>query len=362
MEYPLLYREDYVWSMRVIKMSDDVYKIVTEHGKSDGKMVSHERVIDRGKGKKSVFEQAKSEALSKWRAQIEKKGYSETKGDAGIVKVYPMLANKYVKDKTKLRFPLMVQRKYDGVRCLAFCKNGKVFLMSRQGKFYNNLNHIREELMSIMGDRMDGYYMDGELYSDELPFERISGVTRLLDENPDIDECKIGFHVYDGFWLDNLEQSFIDRWTLLANLIENMRSIKCVETLNVDNMDEVMDYHSKFVSEGYEGIMIRDPSKGYTLRKRSNALLKYKEFVEDEYIIVGYTEGDGDDKGLVIWECETREGKRFRVRPRGTREYRAELFSTGESYIGKYLTVIYQELTGDGIPRFPVGKDIRDGY
>ena len=34
----------------------------------------------------------------------------------------------------------------------------------------------------------------------------------------------------------------------------------------------------------------------------------------------------------------------------------------GDKYIGKKLTVIYQELTEDGKPRFPVGKAIRDGY
>jgi DNA ligase-1 len=48
------------------------------------------------------------------------------------------------------------------------------------------------------------------------------------------------------------------------------------------------------------------------------------------------------------------------VRPRGTHEDRADLFKDGDSYIGKKLTVRYQELTEDGIPRFPVGIAFRD--
>ena len=53
--------------------------------------------------------------------------------------------------------------------------------------------------------------------------------------------------------------------------------------------------------------------------------------------------------GTVIWECETPKGQTFRVRPRGTHEYRTELFQNGNDYIGKQLTVRYQELTDDGV-------------
>ena len=43
-------------------------------------------------------------------------------------------------------------------------------------------------------------------------------------------------------------------------------------------------------------------------------------------------------------------------------EYRKKLFENGRNHIGKKLTVIFQEFTKDGIPRFPVAKDIRDYY
>ena len=56
----------------------------------------------------------------------------------------------------------------------------------------------------------------------------------------------------------------------------------------------------------------------------------------------------------------TKAGKEFSCRPRGTHESRAELFKHGKEYVGKMLTVRFQELTADGIPRFPVGIAIRD--
>jgi DNA ligase-1 len=85
-----------------------------------------------------------------------------------------------------------------------------------------------------------------------------------------------------------------------------------------------------------------------------------KTFLDDEFEIVSFTQATGSDAGTVIWECTTPEGNIFSVRPRGTREEKRIYFQNGEDYIGQQLTVRYQELTDDGIPRFPVGISIRD--
>ena len=76
--------------------------------------------------------------------------------------------------------------------------------------------------------------------------------------------------------------------------------------------------------------------------------------------MTGFTQGDGQDMGCVIWMCKTPTGAGFYVRPRGTRASRAEQFGKGTQYIGRKLTVRYQELTEGGIPRFPVGIAFRD--
>ena len=78
--------------------------------------------------------------------------------------------------------------------------------------------------------------------------------------------------------------------------------------------------------------------------------------------IVGYKEGEGLEAGCVIWLCKTDgcQPKTFACRPRGTREDRHKLFKIAEDYIGKMLTVRYQEKTDEGLLRFPVGIAIRD--
>ena len=52
----------------------------------------------------------------------------------------------------------------------------------------------------------------------------------------------------------------------------------------------------------------------------------------------------------------------FSVRPKGTIEMRRDWFKNSKKYIGKKLTVIYQELSELGVPRFPVGKSVREGF
>ena len=83
-------------------------------------------------------------------------------------------------------------------------------------------------------------------------------------------------------------------------------------------------------------------------------------FQDSEYLITGFTEGDGKEKGMIVFECVTPEGKVFHARPSWTYAERAKAFKKGTSYIGKMLTVKYFELSDDLVPRFPVGLEIRD--
>jgi len=87
--------------------------------------------------------------------------------------------------------------------------------------------------------------------------------------------------------------------------------------------------------------------------------LKYKDFTTEEYKIVDATEATGRDKGTVVWIC-TNGTQNFSVRPRGTQEQRTRMLREKDKYLGKMLTVQYQNLTNMGVPRFPVGLVVRD--
>jgi ATP-dependent DNA ligase len=308
----------------------------------------------------------------------------------------PMLANTFLeKNYTeasttrgyKIPFPAFVQRKYDGIRCIARTDHLKnVILESRKSTKFSHITHIEfflklffEQAGLLLQGRSGemnpptNLYFDGELYCDSLPFETINGCVRLTKVVTDEERAninKLQYHIYDCYMQDKPNASFKQRTAFLKEVFDKVReedalrtsaNMICeVETEVVASLKEIKAKHAQYVESGFEGIMIRDPSGIYEPNKRSKYLQKYKEFMEEEFEIVGFHDGEGVDKEMVIWDCVTKEGRRFAVRPKTTFEERKRLFKEAASYIGKQLTVVFQEYSPDLVPRFPVGKAIRE--
>ena len=384
-QLPMLYKRNNKskitqWNVEVVASSTvtDAYEIITTFGETNGAIQTHIKYLDKGKAKRTVYEQALSEAKSKWNEKKNKEAFSvsiETLGSRRPIR--PMLANTFDKTKYtgkatkayKIPFPCYVQRKYDGIRCLAHIEDNRLILESRKGIAFSHFDTIRQKLVELLTAYPThmSFYLDGELYTDLLPFEKINGATRITTENAtptDLENInKIKYHIYDVYSPDNPTMTYKQRMAILEDLkiyLSPTDSIAIVHTDNAESIEDIKKWHDVYVQEGFEGIMIRDPIGSYEIDKRSKYLQKYKEFMEEEFIIVGFHDGESLDNGLVIWECETSNGMRFSAKPKGTHEYRRELFENATQYIGKKLTVIFQEYSTDGVPRFPVGKDIRE--
>jgi len=306
-------------------------------------------------------QQALLEAESLWHKKLDK-GYTH---DGNIARKYPlpMLANKYTECGEKyLTLPFAVSRKLDGIRMMAFWKK-EVVLSSRSGKQFKFLCRIREQLRRLLPS---GMIVDGELYSHELPFHLISGAVRATKTRSEHDEA-IEYWIFDiasmassGYEervraLLALEQEY-NRFVPMKD-----RVIKFVGYKEVFRYDQVHSYHDQYVSEGYEGVMCRNLHAPYRFKHRSNDLLKYKHFMDDEFCIVDTKEGAGREKGAILFVCETKDGENtFDVRPRGTLAHRQELWKCRDTLVGKLLTVRYQSIGTKNAPRFPVGIAIRD--
>lgn len=339
-----LYSDNRVWYLRVT--SDCV--IIRKYGVIDGKLTTSEKKITAGKniGKKnetSPFEQACLEAKALFKKQLES-GYSTEPGVQKSEVPKPMLAHGYDKQAHKITFPAMVQPKLDGVRML-LGPDGTC--LSRTGKRFSAevLRHISEEHRDC--------WLDGELYSDELTFEEIVSACRKQSGAPN---KNIHYHVYD---IVDSKKPFCDRLADLKQLVKGLRFTHVVKTLNVKTPEQVLEYHDKFVQEGYEGIMIRNENSKYE-QKRSYHLQKFKNFQDDEFLISDIKEAIGNDAGTAIVQCKNTQGDTFWVRPRGTREYRAEILKQKDLFMGQLFTVRFQNLTEKGVPRFPVGIAVRN--
>lgn len=334
--------------------------IITRHGYEDGKQVVNERIIEKGKnvGKSnetSPLGQAEYEARALWNKKRDA-GYTE-EGDTErtYTAPLPMLAHDYSKRKKAIVFPCYAQKKLDGVRCVAVTGKG---LFSRNGKPAScHLSHILAEVNSLP----EGTVLDGELYSDTLTFQEVVGLVKkklALTAAETEKMSQIYLCVYDAI-RDGTNSSRND---FLCDLFSthSFTSLRLLNTEECRSAADITALHASYVAQGYEGLILRNKAGLYAIGHRSADLQKYKEFEDDEYEVCGFKEGDGTEKGCVIWICKTKSDVTFAVRPKGTHADRALALATADSMIGKMLTVRYQEFTNDGVPRFPVGIAFRD--
>jgi len=349
------------WDIRVENHKDHS-KIIYSYGYIDGKKTNYELTVSQGKniGKKNEtnhFQQAILDAESRWKKKMTIDGYAITKGDEkknSIEIPSPMLAHDYNKHSKKIVFPCFIQPKLDGYRMIYNPENKKIY--SRNGKEYNILYNtkLHNELNRIH------VVLDGELYvHNKLKFEDY-GILRKKKLSKDDEKVldTMEYHVYDVI----IDDEYQNRYKMLSMITEHTDLIKLVPTYLCNNKKDIDSYHSRFINEGYEGSMIRNCEGIYLQKYRSYNLQKYKNFDDDEFEIVDYTyENDvlGKNDKVIVWICKTKDGKKFNVPSKGTREERNKLYNNGEEYIGKMLSVQYFGLTSEGIPRFP--KSLREG-
>ena len=254
--------------------------------------------------------------------------------------VLPMLANKWEDRKKYISQPFYVQPKLDGVRLLVSHRGG----ISRTGKIVPGTK--------ILGKGLEeGQYVDGEAFDPNLNFEELTSTFKT-------DPLKLKFYVFDFFDLKNLSMTFEERWNRVKSL--SNKHYEYVETFSVKKHLDMPGFHKMFMQQGFEGTMIRDPNSVYEVGQRSNYLLKYKDFQTEEYEIVGAKTGHGRDADAVVWVCKTKDDQQFAVRPEGTIAQREKDYKNREKFMGKMLTVRFQNLTSLGVPRFPVGVVVRD--
>jgi ATP-dependent DNA ligase len=347
------------WKIKVDKYHK-YSEIIYSYGYIDGKKTEYKLQIDKGKniGKKNEtdhFEQALSEAESRWNKKSTIDKYSTDKHNNIVNIPSPMLAQDYKKHFKKVFFPCFIQPKLDGYRMVYNPEDQKVY--SRNGKEYSVLynSKLYEELKNIDG------ILDGELYvHNKLQFEDY-GILRKKKLTKDDEKIlnKMEYHVYDIICSGKI---FKDRYDQLCKITKDTNLIKLVPTILCKSKEDIEEHHLNFINLGYEGSIIRNYKGLYQEKFRSYDLLKYKNFDDEEFEIVDYTfEKDvlGKDDKVVVWICKTKDGKKFNVPSKGSREERNELYNRGDEYIGKMLSVQYFGLTSDGIPRFP--KTLREG-
>lgn len=344
---------------RTISGIVDGQKVVSEWTTCTGKNI--------GRANETTPEgQAHLEANAEYTKKLNQGKYRPKVEDAGVVKfISPMLAHPYAKYEKlvlqKMRTSKVYsQPKLDGVRCIA-TRQG---LFTRQGKPILSAPHIEKAALKILNKYENVEALDGELYSHNLfdDFNKIISLARKTKptEN-DLRESEedLQYHVYDC--ITKNREGYSLRWKLLRKMIVEQQFIKLVDTVRVNSLLELNDNYCNCAAAGYEGQIIR-LNAPYE-NKRTSSLLKRKDFIDEDFVIVDVIEGKGNRSGMagaLRLITNKKNPKKFTSAIMGTNKYRKQLLADGKKLIGKRATVKFFAYTLDEVPRFPVVKAIRD--
>ena len=360
-KYPILFKRNSNGSINQWQIVVDGNSFFTIEGLQNGVLTTSKPTVCIGKNQNRANattddQQAISEAESKLQKKVDK-GYTENVSDVDTCKEFfsPMLAHPYEKYKESIKFPVLASRKIDGLRYVARRDGG----WTRNGKKYVSVPHIDKILKPLFNVHPD-WIIDSEIYNKDIPFERI--VSLVKKTKPDtqdlIDSEKVcNLYIFDGITDDpssDFETRFAEIRKEIQRLIGSDKHIVFVENQKVNSHEELMKLHDEFVSEGWEGIMIRKIGSAYE-NKRSKNLLKYKSFADDEFLIVNIIEGIGARSGMAGKVVITlKSGEPCEAGIRGGEEFYKELLDNRSKLIGKKVTVRYQGFTEKGSLRFPV--------
>ena len=271
----------------------------------------------------------------------------------GVVK--PMLCKVYDStDKKNVGINWFASRKLDGLRCFIYMKDGKLRTASRGGQNYDVAATyiLTDAYIKSLFEKNPNLILDGELYNhqpgSDWNLQKISGLGRL--ETLHNDHKHLKFYCYD---IVDENKTFKERLNFLRSLTVAWNSLLViVEHVEITNDHEIDELHDKWVSEGYEGLVIRDGDQPYKPGGRDRRMQKVKKFIDAEFKVTGFTEGLREED--FVFNLITEDGKAFEAKPIGDRVLKSWYREHMNELIGQMATVKYFHLTPDGIPNLPV--------
>lgn len=361
---PKLYSRTSTGATQTWEIEIDSHKYRTISGQKDGKKTVSEWTECEGKSigrsnETTPAEQAIRDATSTWERKKKSGGYHENELDIDFETfLEPMLA-KHFKDRLdKIVYPVLVDRKYNGMRCIT----KRTGMFTRKGEPILSAPHIFEAVKHLFKQFPD-LVIDGELYNHEYRY-KLNEIISLVRRTKNITAAhlaaskeKIKYYVYDGFeFVDR--KGYIDMQTAnlvrregMNNLLSGITEVVCVDHGIARNEQDVWDIYQTYVDDGYEGAMVRI-NAAYKNGRSSN-LLKVKPEDDDEFELVDVVEGIGNRSGMagkVI--VKMKDGRTFGCGMKGETTQFQEVLRNKQNYIGLTVTIKYNGFTGKGIPNY----------
>lgn len=282
---------------------------------------------------------------------------------AGVIK--PMLAKKQDDVTNRKIFDKVwyCSRKIDGVRCLIYYKDGHLHTASRGGDHYNySTSHILDHPKLLEWfSKNQNIILDGELFKAFVPLQKISGAARM---EKDANTEWLEYYIYD---IADVNKTFEERLVVLDQIKNDLNldfnpfkewktgelQVQIVPHVKVSTEKNIWKLHDEYISEGWEGCVIRDPKKVYKPKGRTNDMIKFKNYQSSEFLVVDYELGLRGSEDMVFI-CEMEDGRTFKAMPTGDRDTKAEYVANfEEKYKNHMAECTYFNFSEDGKPTQP---------
>lgn len=236
-------------------------------------------------------------------------------------------------------FPVLVQPKLDGFRCMARREEGGWVLYSRKGKVLP-LPHIAAALSQ---HAVIGLVLDGELYIHGRGFQHLTSAIRRAS-------TEVEFHVFDLI----SDQPASRRQDIIASLgiggpTSPIKRVNCHVVALQQQLDRI---YADTLAAGYEGLILRDPKAAYE-HKRSWYLQKLKPWCDAEFLVINWRHATNAPH-LIVLTCRN---------DMGSGSFDVTLPSIEhdpEDCLGRLLTVKFCGRTDSLLPRFATAVRFRD--
>ena len=274
------------------------------------------------------------------------------------------------KAKTRLKFPMLASEKLDGVFCLARynpdyeCPSEKVTIYSRTGEVYTSMEHLKEELCTLM--KITGSdYIIFEAYYPFIPQPIISGWCRDTKEQ----HPELRAYVHDCLSIDEFNGEFNTPYEkrveiLMAPFIINrdFRRVFPISQTFVYDEDQLWKLADDVWARGGEGLVLREPTAPYCPGKRNYTMLKVKKGVSYDLKVVALEEGKGKYKNMVgKLVCRWKNGDVIKVGSGLTDEQRKRWWTefAYDEIVNKVVQIDAMAESSKGKLREPIFKGIR---
>lgn len=341
---------DQMWQAEI-----DGPKVTYTWGQVDGKKLTKVDVYDKGMNigkanERSPSAQCELEVLAVAKKKVAK-GYAPTMEEQGTKIPLPMLAKVYKDYKHKLTKFVHISPKLDGQRGILDLQTGK--LWSRTGKEIVGVPHIAEQALKLKLPK-SVRFLDGELYLHGISFEEMSSLVRPT-VNIKAKANIMQYHVFDVI----LDAPYRDRLEVVRSI--NTESIIPIKSFLCENK-EADKYHADFVEAGYEGTMVRmDTESGYFVGKRTHELLKKKDFLDEEFKVIGFKHEENNNTMLGACFMMTSDKVIFKATPAVPHKQKSYIWNNQPEFKDKTATVKFQNWSSPSDPESrALSKEVKD--